>query len=249
MPCYSRAASGPWAPGEPMLKMRWLLRAARMVAMLVCFWASHQPLSAEARPKPPRARTSRLPSKSSIPKKPGVAKIDRICDRLIFLTEKALPRRFALIRTDDQTGKTTWQAFEEEETLAAAIDQGRVSLVAEVWKDRSGALAVTTTLTTPTGAWARFVDYCFRPNGTLARALSTFNRFSGKEDDGRGNPTGSSRERIRHFSEAGQQIAERSRLFDLRSGRAVRADEPMTEEEPIYRRIKELPFYGLMSKR
>ncbi len=161
--------------------------------------------------------------------------------------EKALRRLFGSFREGD-IGKGRWVEFKREPDLNAAIKADHVFDIAQVWSREDGAIAVSMRLSSGSGDWFHFVEYCFRADGTLARLNSTLNTFNAVDKDPEKDVSGASRRRDRYFDASGKQIKVKKRVLDLQTKRPAPSLQVMDDEEPIYKTAAALPFSALMKK-
>jgi len=109
-----------------------------------------------------------------------------------------------------------------------------------VSKTPDEVVIVAAFFTSDSGDWANFIDYCYRPEGTLARTISTFNSFVA------GNvPNGIRRERTRYFDTAGKVTASRASVSDIVTGNVLQI-QIAGYDEPAYFTVERLPFYPLL---
>jgi hypothetical protein len=121
--------------------------------------------------------------------------------------------------------------------------------IAQVWPREDGATAISMSLTSGSGDWFHFVEYCFRADGTLARLNSTLNTFNAVDKDPEKDTDGASRQRDRYFDASGKQIKVRKRVLDLKTKRPAPTLQVMDDEEPIYKTAAALPFSALLKGR
>jgi hypothetical protein len=170
--------------------------------------------------------------------------IDRFCDGLVPITKDKTRRLlFGLVQKSDYD-KGRWAEFKRESDLNGAVKAGRVYDLAQVWSREDGATAVSIRLSSASGDWFHFVEYCFRADGTLARLNSTLNTFNAvypEKDD-----VGATRERDRYFDARGKQIKVTKRVLDLKTKRPAPTIQFMDDKEPIYKTAAALPFFRLL---
>ncbi len=109
-----------------------------------------------------------------------------------------------------------------------------------VWKTPDNVILVAAFFTSDSGDWAYFVDYCYRPDGTLARTTSTFNSFVASNV-----PDGIHRERTRHFDTTGRVTGSRSSVSNLATGKPLQI-QVAGYDEPAYTKVEKLPFFPLL---
>jgi hypothetical protein len=176
----------------------------------------------------------------------AVETIDQFCGGLRPMTlEKKRRRLFGLFSKDDHD-KGSWIEFARESDLNAAVKEEHVFDLAQVWSREDGATAVSMRLSSGSGDWLHFVEYCFRSDGTLARANSTLNTFNAVDKDPEKDVKGASRERERYFDASGTQIKVSRRVLNLQTKRPAPTLQVMDDEEPIYKKTTALPFSHLL---
>lgn len=221
---------------DPNVRAR---RIADRAPSLSCLWPStgpggpaKAPSQVEPSPKPPRS----------------VETIDRFCDDLAVVTQDDRHRKLLGLFSTDEHDRGRWTEFAREHDLNAAIKKDHVFDFAQVWSREDGALAISTRLTSGSGDWFHFVEYCFRPDGTLARVHSTLNTFNAvDEEDPETEAHGASRERQRYFDTDGSQIKVTKSIRDLETQRPAPKLQIMDDQEPIYKKVFALPFYELIA--
>lgn len=172
--------------------------------------------------------------------------IDRFCDGLIPMTKQTARRRLFGLFQEGDIGKGRWVEFKREPDLNAAVRAEHVFEIAQVWRREDGATAVSMRLTSRSGDWFHFVEYCFRADGTLARLNSTLNTFNAVDEDPEKDVGGASRRRDRYFDASGKQIKVRKRVLDLQTKRPAPTLQVMDDEEPICETAAALPFSALL---
>jgi hypothetical protein len=176
----------------------------------------------------------------------AIETIDHFCGGLRPMTlEKKRRRLFGLFSKDDHD-RGSWTEFARDADLNAAVKEELVFDVAQVWSREDGATAVSMRLSSGSGDWFHFVEYCFRTDGTLARVNSTLNTFNAVDKDPEKDVKGARRERERYFDASGTQIKVSRRVLDLQTKRPAPTLQIMDDEEPIYKRATALPFFRLL---
>lgn len=170
-----------------------------------------------------------------------IAEIDRGCDAID--AEKGLPVRLFGYVAPDPMKWGRWREFKDAKQLQAV--ESDVPETAELRRvDALGSL-VAMFMTSRSGDWATFVQYCYRTDGTLARSNATLNTFlTGDDVD-----EGVTRERIRWFDSSGDQLKVATEVRGLKSKRRQPKRQFMKNDEPIYRRLSALPFAVLIGKK
>lgn len=203
-----------------------------LLASLMLVVSATGPAALLAAPAQPPAH-----SKSAV-----VQSIDEFCDQLAPITKDKARRRLFGHRFSDQKTKGVWIEYRDQKTLQADADQGLLPQVAEAWSRDDGALAVSMTMRSGSGDWALFVEYCFRPDGTLARTTSTLNSFyTGDDID-----EGVSLRRKRWFGAGKKQLKVWSEVRGLETNKLQPRRQFTTQDEPIYKTVSALPFARLL---
>jgi hypothetical protein len=171
--------------------------------------------------------------------------IDRACNAAEKRAGKHVTdaRIFANVAPDEPDAQPMWRSFPSVKALEHAVPDGVPGAQASVWPAADGVVFVEIFFTSDGGDWAQFADLCYRPDGTLARAVDTYNTFlaAGKDDS-----AGVSRVHTLHFDLAGRIIRRRAKLLDLQTHRPVKRAFG-DEKDRIFLRVKDLPFSDLLS--
>jgi len=172
------------------------------------------------------------------------AEIDKVCTAAEKRAEKHVTdaRIFADVAPDEPGARPMWRSFPSTKALEHAMPDGPPGAQATVWPTADGVVFVQIFFTSDTGDWAQFADLCYRPDGTLARAVDTYNTFIAGEDDSEGV----SRVHTLHFDPGGRIIRRRAKLLDLQTHRPVKRAFG-DEKDRIFLRVKDLPFSDLLS--
>lgn len=138
----------------------------------------------------------------------------------------------------------TWREFPTQADLDK-VAGGTVFDFASVWTLPSGALFVQTEATSFSGDWALYVDYCFRPSGTIVRINS----------DLRVLPEDTMTKETFEFGIDGRQVAARTTYYELKTKTELtgHAADPAREWKarfptPMHRKMADLPFYNLLKQ-
>ncbi len=148
-------------------------------------------------------------------------------------------RVFGLVEKDneDSSGASQdgdWLEFPDLGTLRKMAGVRAIYDIAEVWTLPSGILFVSMYLTSESGDWASFIDYCYRPNGSLARIESDYRFLPGG---------GTRRIRTQIFSLDGKISSQYRRLFDIKTGKLLTTTSfPRDRDDPVYLTPSSLPF-------
>jgi hypothetical protein len=192
--------------------MRTLLRSLAL-ALVFAIVATAQ--AAPKKKKPKEAEPA--------PTGPTAPEIDQQCDPLIADKAKHTHRWFALL-----TAPAAWSEYASDAELKARLKALGSYESAETWKAAGGALYVETKATSDTGKWTNLGGYCFRSDGSLARAKLT-SSFITTEAPARVT-------RIEHYAPDGRLVRARSD--------AMRSEHDAKGK--VYKTAAELPFASLL---
>jgi hypothetical protein len=105
---------------------------------------------------------------------------------------------------------------------------------------KDGAVVLASyTFQSASGDWAHYVDYYFREDGSLARIHARLNTSYG-------NMTVL---RERFYDPKGKLLSSSQQFLDMETKKKKKPGEEFTDEPiPLYRTVKALPFYTLLSK-
>lgn len=161
------------------------------------------------------------------PTGPTASDIDQQCDPLIADKAKHTHRWFAQL-AEQGKAPAAWAEYASDAELKARLKALGSYESAEAWRAEDGALYVETTATSNTGQWTSLGGYCFRNDGSLARAKLT-SSFITTEAPARVT-------RIEHYAPNG-------RLLRARSD-AMRSEHDAKGK--VYKTAAELPFASLL---
>lgn len=153
------------------------------------------------------------------------------CRRVDSLDEGDEQRSFALNKETQR-----W----EEVRLKAGDEVFNVATVSFV---SGGPARVEAYFSGPSGDWTHFVNYCFRPDGTLAEIEATLNTFLGHLTVKRQNL----------YDSRGKLLRANKQIFKLGTRVPTTLPDKTTGEfidrpPPVYRKVAELPFRRLLLK-
>src|SRR5947208_2112547 len=116
------------------------------------------------------------------------AEIDKACDAAEMRADKhrKQARIFGDVAPGERDARPDWRRFPSAEALKDATPDGPPNTQASVWPAVNGVLFMEMFFQSGSGDWAQFADMCYRPDGTLARAVDTFNTFDAGKDDSEG---------------------------------------------------------------
>lgn len=130
-----------------------------------------------------------------------------------------------------------WRELDSEAALAALSKSDRPPNTEAVVRTVRGTTMVSMYFQDASVNWAHLVDYCYRPNGSLARVAGTFNTLSAR-------PAGEGlrRRRTTYFDDDGQVIATKASLLELDADRPRRDETFVDQADPVYPALRALPF-------
>jgi hypothetical protein len=147
-----------------------------------------------------------------------------------------LHRIFGDVASEDEP-KSRWREFKSEKERDDAATGDR----ANVWAQDGAVVLACYTFQSASGDWAHYVNYYFREDGSLAKIHAQLNTFYG-------NMTVI---RERFYDPKGKLLSSSQQFLDLDTQKKKKpgADGEFIDEPiPVYRTVKALPFYTLLSK-
>jgi len=147
-----------------------------------------------------------------------------------------LKRLLADISSEEEQ-KSRWREFKSEKERDDAATGDR----ANVWTQDGAVVLACYTFQSASGDWAHYVNYYFREDGSLAKIHAQLNTFYG-------NMTVI---RERFYDPKGKLLSSSQQFLDLDTQKKKKpgADGEFIDEPiPVYRTVKALPFYTLLSK-
>ena len=168
--------------------------------------------------------------------------------------DAAVPPRRPILFGDvqpDPMKEGEWREFrqEQEPELKRGVEAGEIFSTAEVWKYSDGSLRILMALSSASGDWIHYLDYCFRPDGTVARSVSTLNNFNAYNDE-HDDIGPISRKNDRVFDRCGKELRVRSApLMDLKiKQEAPPRTQIMDPEEPQVAHIRDVSFWSVLKE-
>jgi hypothetical protein len=146
-------------------------------------------------------------------------------------------RIFGDVSSAREDGPSVWKEFKNENEMDAAGTGENLNVQAKVWAVDQKIAGAKLFFTSPSGDWAHFVDYYFRPDGSLAKIRGQLNTFYGNV----------SVIRSQYYSASGKLLQSSTTYFDLTTHRRKRKpvdffDQPV----PVYPSVDRLPFNNLL---
>ncbi|HVZ75640.1 MAG TPA: AgmX/PglI C-terminal domain-containing protein [Polyangia bacterium] len=136
-----------------------------------------------------------------------------------------------------------WRELGNEAELKSLADGEKPPNTEAVVRKTRAATLVSMYFQDATGDWAHVVDYCFRPEGSLARVKGTFNSYTAA---GPGKP-GVRRRRTAYYDDAGNVVRFQSRAFTLDTDKPLGEVEFTDAADPLYPNVRALPFWGSLA--
>lgn len=146
-------------------------------------------------------------------------------------------RIFADISSATEDGPIKWKEFRNETEMDAAGTGENLMQQAKVWAVDQKVAGVKLMFTSPSGDWAHFVDYYFRPDGSIAKIRGQLNTFYGNV----------SVIRSQYYSTSGKLLQSSTLYFDLTTHRRLRKPKDFFDQPvPVYLSVSRLPFNNLL---
>lgn len=167
-----------------------------------------------------------------------VTQIENYVKSVSRLTKNKKQRIFADTSSDENAN---WQEFKTE-TLRENADTGdNLNQNAYVWLENKKIVVVVFTFQSSSRDWAHFVNYYFRPNGTLAKVEAKLNTFYGNMTI----------ERNYYVNTKGKILIKNIKYRDLSSQKPISNDDVKKrffydEGIKVFKTVSSLPFIKLI---
>lgn len=142
----------------------------------------------------------------------------------------------------ENDNKAKWRKFASEKALDKFREGSETYDIAYNWRSGGRLIASNFTHFSPSGDWVKYVNHCFRSDGTLARVETDYRTFMGDFKVIRN----------RYFNARGKQISSSVKYLDLQSGKPKDKGDGVTGDDPsevdYYKTVKKLPFAKLLPK-
>lgn len=133
----------------------------------------------------------------------------------------------------NEGSKPVWKKFASQMELENSREEVEVYTIAFVWFREKKPAAVNFTYSSPSGDWAQYVEYVFRPDGTAAGVRRELRTFMGDLIV----------VRTAFFDQQGKTLSETKEFFDLETKKPVPATDNFADVDvEIYKQVKDLPF-------
>jgi hypothetical protein len=124
-----------------------------------------------------------------------------------------------------------WRSFSSAAALKAYAEKGNApNTQAATWGAPDGTTIAEVRFQGATGEWTDTVEYCFRPDGSLARVEATLEDITAE----------TTVQRTTHYAPGGAERSTHARAFDWEGKRLRNADT--SGQVPIYKTVASLPF-------
>jgi hypothetical protein len=130
-----------------------------------------------------------------------------------------------------------WRELDSEVELHTLSESARPPNTEAIVRSTRGGTLVSMYFQDASASWAHVVDYCFRPEGRLARLTGTFNAYTPA-----GPGPGIRRRRTTYYDAEGAVLQTQSHVFDLATDRPLPSAQFLDEEDPMYPSLRALPF-------
>jgi len=164
------------------------------------------------------------------------------CDALKGLAtgEKMPFRILADVSSGRREGPPDWREFETDDERARQDTGDNLNGNANVYYKKEQAVYIHVLYQSPSRDWGHYVNYCFRPDGTLARISSELRTLHGRVRVVRTFLYDTSR----------GVLSQSKRVLDLESGEPVAKGRDFIDQEvPVFWAMSEFPFYKLLISR
>ncbi len=187
-----------------------------------------------------------MPTPTSPDPEIEVKEIDTYCDSLFQTSlENKEPSLVVADVSDMSEGeKPRWQKFasvEEHEKFRENVNE--TYFISYNWEKNSKIVVTTFTIFSPSGDWSKFVDSCYREDGSLARAKIVFSTFYG--DFRMKNSI--------YFNQSGKVLSDEKEYvnFDnepMAVDKSSISDNPALLDKDYFKKVSLLPYYKSIKK-
>jgi hypothetical protein len=136
----------------------------------------------------------------------------------------------SILPESDEAG-TDWRSFASPAALKAYVEKKNApNTQVNMWTAPDGTTIAEVRFQGATGEWADTVEYCFRPDGSLARVDATLEDITAEVTV----------QRTTHYSPSGAERSTHARAFDWEGKHLKNADT--SGKVPLYKTVASLPF-------
>lgn len=162
-----------------------------------------------------------------------------LCDEVGARAETQEPDRIFAAAGEVKDAAGRWKELRSVDELRRETDRDPTISSANVWQTAAGATYITLSEDTPSGDWAQFLSYCYRPDRSLAKVVALLKTFYAV-------PNPISRTREVYLDPHGVRVAERIGVKDLATGQSLTRANYQEADVTIPARIEALPFGRLL---
>lgn len=145
-------------------------------------------------------------------------------------------RLFANVAPGTENVPDQWRELKGENERTGADTSENLNDNAYVWVRNGKVVGADFTFQSPSRDWVQYAMYYFREDGTLAKTQATFNTFYGNMQIIRKGIYNAKGKLLRSWAE----------YFDLRTGQKRKRSRVAEEAAPVYKKVRNLPFYELL---
>lgn len=136
----------------------------------------------------------------------------------------------------NQGSEPVWKKYESLRDFENAREEEESYTVAFIWKKDGKPVAVNFTYSSPSGDWAHYVEYVFRPDGSAAAVRRELRTFMGDLIV----------IRTAIYDEKGKELKSSKKFLDLETEKEKAPTEDFQDiEVPVYKKAAELPFFPM----
>lgn len=140
---------------------------------------------------------------------------------------------FADVSDYNEESKAVWKKYDSLKDFENSREEEESYTVAFVWKKEGRIAAVNFTYSSPSGDWAHYVEYVFRPDGSAAGIRRELRTFLGDLIV----------IRTSLLDEKGVELKSSKEFLDLESEKPVKPTDSFQDiEVPLYKKVADLPF-------
>lgn len=140
---------------------------------------------------------------------------------------------FADVSDYNEGSKAVWKKYDSLKDFENSREEEESYTIAFVWKKEDKIVAVNFTYSSPSGDWAHYVEYVFRPDGSAAGVRKELRTFLGDLIV----------IRTTLFDEKGVELKSTKEFLDLESEKPVKPTDSFQDiDVPLYKKTADLPF-------
>lgn len=145
---------------------------------------------------------------------------------------------FADIGTDGEQAKPSWKRYATLKDFESAGEDEESYTVAYVWLKEGKPVLVNFTYTSPSGDWAHYVEYVYRPEGSVAVIRKELRTFYGEIIVIRTSV----------YDPKGKELKSTKEFLDLETQKPKKPTENYQDVDvPVFKKVSELPFAGKLA--